>query len=138
RREIRLPLGRAGRRVPAELARLVRGITRGAALGPVAHIGTIRKRRALLGGGGESLAEIAIDEVSAQSMGESTTLSQWQEIEVELTGGGLDLLRAVDRKLRKAGLSPSAHPSKLARALADRLPETAPPPRLTSSSPAVQ
>ena len=70
RQEIRLPLGRAGRRVPAELATLVRGWTRGAALGPVAQIGTIRQRRALLDGSGASLAEVAIDEVSAQSMGD--------------------------------------------------------------------
>ena len=92
RQEIRLPLGRAGRRVPAELARLVRGWTRGASLGPVAQIGTIRQRRALLDGSGASLAEVAIDEVSAQSMGETTTLSAWREIEVELTGGDPDLL----------------------------------------------
>src|SRR5205809_3937227 len=58
RQEIQLPLGRAGRRVPAELAKLVRGWTRGAALGPVAQIGTIRQRRALLDGQGESLAEV--------------------------------------------------------------------------------
>src|SRR5215475_7279446 len=45
RREIRLPLGRAARHVPGELAELVRGYTRGDALGPVAQIGTIRQRR---------------------------------------------------------------------------------------------
>src|SRR5215475_5774338 len=58
RQEIQLPLGRAGRRVPAELPRLVRGYTRGDALGPVAQIGTIRQRRALLDGRGKSLAEV--------------------------------------------------------------------------------
>jgi CHAD domain-containing protein len=138
RREIQLPLGRAGRRVPAELARLVRAWTRGAALGPVAQIGTIRQRRALLDGQGESLAEVMTDDVSAQSMGESTTLSQWREIEVELTGGGLDLLEAIDKRLRRAGLQPAGHSAKLARALAGRLPEATEPPRLAPGSPAVQ
>jgi CHAD domain-containing protein len=138
RQEIRLPLGRAGRRVPAELARLVRGWTRGAALGPVAQIGTIRQRRALLDGSGASLAEVAIDEVSAQSMGQSTTLSAWREIEVELTGGGPDLLKAIDERLRGAGLSPAGHSAKLARALAGRLPETPAPAPLAPGSAARQ
>jgi CHAD domain-containing protein len=138
RQEIQLPLGRAGRRVPAELARLVRGYSRGAALGPVAQIGTIRQRRALLDGQGESLAEVMTDDVSAQSMGESTTLSQWREIEVELTGGGLDLLTAIDKRLRQAGLQPAGHSAKLARALAGRLPSEPAPPRLTPGSPAAQ
>ena len=138
RQEIRLPLGRAGRRVPAELARLVRGWTRGAALGPVAQIGTIRQRRALLDGSGASLAEVAIDEVSAQSMGDSTTLSAWREIEVELTGGDPDLLEAIDKRLREAGLSPAGHSAKLARALAGRLPETPAPAPLAPGSAARQ
>jgi len=137
RREIHLPLGEAGQ-VPAELATLARGWTRGAALGPVAQIGTIRQRRALLDGQGESLAEVATDDVSAQSMGESTTLSRWREIEVELTGGGPDLLKSIDKRLRQAGLQPAGHSAKLARALAGRLPEEAPPPRLTPGSPAGQ
>jgi CHAD domain-containing protein len=138
RQEIRLPLGEADREVPAELARLVRGYTRGAGLGPVAQIGTIRQRRALLDGQGEPLAEVMTDDVSAQSMGESTTLSRWREIEVELTGGGLDLLNAIDERLRGAGLQPAGHSAKLARALAGRLPSEPAPPPLTPGSPAAQ
>jgi inorganic triphosphatase YgiF len=48
RREIRLPLGRPSRRVPAELATLVRAYARGQALAPVALITTVRRPRALL------------------------------------------------------------------------------------------
>jgi len=48
RDEIRLPLGRAGRRVPAELAALVRGPARGQALRPVAQITTRRQVTKLL------------------------------------------------------------------------------------------
>jgi inorganic triphosphatase YgiF len=83
RREIRLPLGRAGRRVPADLARLVRAYTRGEPLRSVAQMSTRRKRVILLDHGGESLAEVSADDVRAQTMGDSTTLSQWQEVEVE-------------------------------------------------------
>src|SRR5215468_6386304 len=59
RREIRLPLGRAGRPVPGELAELVRAHTRGEPLRPVARITTSRQRLTLLDQGGESLAEPA-------------------------------------------------------------------------------
>jgi CHAD domain-containing protein len=125
RREIQLPLGRTGRRVPAELARLVRAYARGAALGPVAHIGTTRRGVTLLDDGGASLAEVVTDDVTAESMGESTMLSRWQEIEVELTGGDTALLQAVDKRLRRIGVNPAGHGSKLARALGDRLPAPA-------------
>ena len=97
RREIRLPLGRASRRVPAELAVLVRAHARGEALQPVAQVTTRRRRRALLDDEGGSLAEVMTDDVSARTMGESMTLTQWRELEVELTGGGPHLLRAADQ-----------------------------------------
>jgi inorganic triphosphatase YgiF len=47
-REIRLPLDRTGRRVPDELARLVRVRTRGEPLRPVARMTTTRQRLTLL------------------------------------------------------------------------------------------
>ena len=135
RTELHLPLGR-GRAVPAELARLVRVHARTAALAPVARIATVRRQRVLLDDAGTSLAEVVDDEVSAQSIGEVTTLTQWREIEVELTGGGRRLLQAADERLREAGLRPSGRSAKLQRALAGRLPAPARPPRLTPGSPA--
>ncbi len=122
RREIQLPLGRTGRRVPAELAGLVRAYTRGKALRPVALITTKRRGRALLDHAGDSLAELVADDVSARTMGESTTLTHWREAEIELTGGDEGLLKAADKRLRRSGLRPAGHPAKLARALADQLP----------------
>ena len=116
RQEIRMPLGR-GRQVPARLAGLVRGYTRGEALRPVARISTRRQVLTLLDGSGASLAEIAADDVSAQTLGEETVISQWAEVEVELTGGGPRLLRAADAQLRKDGLRPSPRSAKLERAL---------------------
>ena len=134
RREIRLPLGRGGRRVPAELAVLVRAHARGQALQPVAQVTTRRRRRALLDDEGGSLAEVMTDNVSARTMGESTTLTQWRELEVELTGGGPHLLRAADKRLRQGGLRLAGHSAKLERALADQLPAPGREPGLTRRS----
>jgi CHAD domain-containing protein len=137
RREIRLPLGQR-RPVPRELAQLVRVYTRGAPLRPVARLTTRRQTLVLLGEGGESLAEVASDDVSAQTMGDSTTVSQWRELEVELTGGDRRLLKAADALLRRDGLRPAGRSAKLERALAGQLSEPAEPPRLTPASPAGQ
>lgn len=116
RREIQLPLGR-GRQVPARLAGLVRGYTRGEVLRPVARISTRRQVVTLIDNAGTSLAEIAADDVSAQTLGEETMISQWAEVEVELTGGRPRLLKAADAQLRRDGLQPSARAAKLERAL---------------------
>ncbi len=116
RREIQLPLGR-GRQVPARLAALVRGYSRGDALRPVARISTRRQVVTLIDNAGTSLAEVAADDVSAQTLGEETVISQWAEVEVELTGGGPRLLKAADAQLRRDGLLPSARTAKLERAL---------------------
>jgi len=121
RTEIRLPPGRSSRQVPAELAGLVRVFTRGAELRPVARITTVRQRRVLLDEAGDSLAEVADDDVSAQVVGDPATLSQWHEVEVELTRGGPGLLDAADRRLRTAGLRPAGRQARLERALADQL-----------------
>jgi len=135
RTEIRLPPGRSSRQVPAELAGLVRAVTRGGELRPVARITTVRQRRVLLDEAGDSLAEVADDDVSAQAIGDTATLrggpvgsppqgptlSRWHEVEVELTRGGPPLLDAADRRLREAGLHPAGRQAKLERALADQL-----------------
>ena len=124
RLEIRLPASRPGDPVPDELARLVRVHTRGAALRPVARLETRRRTTTLLDTAGTSLAEVMADEVAAQTFGESTTLSRWNEIEVELTGGGPRLLRAADKQLRHGGLRPADYSAKLARAFAGNLPRS--------------
>jgi CHAD domain-containing protein len=107
-----------GAPVPAELARLVRAHARDAALRPVALIETRRRVTTLRDEAGSSLAEIAVDEVAAQSLGASTTLSRWNEIEIELTGGRPRLLREAAERLRRSGLRPAGRAAKLERALA--------------------
>ncbi len=138
RREIRRPLGGADGRVPAELAGLVRVHTRGAPLAPIARLTTTRQRLILLDEAGESLAEVAADDVSAQALGPGTVVPRWQEVEVELTGGDRRLLRAADELLRHGGLRPAGRTAKLARALGGRLPGPDGRPPLTASSPAGQ
>jgi CHAD domain-containing protein len=138
RREIRLPLGRSGARVPRELADMVRVYTRGGPLRPIARLTTKRQRLVLLGPGGESLAEVASDDVSAQTLGDSTTVSRWREVEVELTGGDRRLLKAADELLRRDGLRPAHRTAKLERALAGQFPEPARPARPTRASSAGQ
>ena len=141
RRELTRPLDSDHSAVPPELARLVRAYTRGQPLPPVAHIGTVRRRRILRDAAGNSLAEVVIDDVSAQTLGRSTTISSWQEAEFELTGGDDRLLKAADRRLRHAGLRPAGHAAKLERALADQLPPPRPdadPGRLTRHSTAAE
>jgi CHAD domain-containing protein len=120
RREIRLPPGDGGT-VPGELAGLVQVYARGEPLRPVARIATRRQRVILLGRSGESLAEVAADDVSAQTMGESTTVSRWHEVEVELTGGDRRLLDAAGKLLRQEGLRPSEWAAKLEHAMGRRL-----------------
>jgi CHAD domain-containing protein len=124
-RKIQVPLSHRGsgdNPVPGELAALVRVHTRRQALRPVAIIRTKRRRRLLLDEAGTSLAELVADEVSAETLGDSTTISQWHEVEVELTGGGRKLLEATDERLRRSGLRRAGRSAKLERALAGRVP----------------
>jgi len=138
RREIHLPPGQGDGRVPVELAELVRVRTREEPLGPIAQITTDRRLLTLVGHTGESLAEIAADDVSAQGLGGTTTISNWHEVEVELTGGGPSLLSAADRLLRRAGLRPAGRSAKLEWILGDQLPDSAAASPLTPASPAGQ
>jgi CHAD domain-containing protein len=138
RTEIRLPLGRAVRRVPAELADLVRGRIRALPLLPVATLTTRRQVTTLVDASGKSLAEIADDTVSGTRHGDPASDSHWRELEVELTGGDRRLLRAADEVLRREGLHPAGYSAKLERVLGRSLAPPADEPRLSRSSPASQ
>ena len=135
RRELRLPVNQPADPVPDELGRLVLAHTRGAPLRPIALIETRRSLTTLRDSSGASLAEVAVDDVSAQTLGSSTTLSRWNEIEVELTGGDPRLLKATDERLRRSGLRAAGRSAKLERALAADLPPAPAGHRLTRRSP---
>ena len=137
RDEIRAPLGRSTRTVPAALAELVRVYTREARLEPVAKITTVRLSRRLLGDGDTVLAELADDDVTGSTFGEAPTHTEWREMEVELKGAGPDLLDAADALLAACGATVSANQRKLIRVLGDEVTVvSAPPDRLRPKSPA--
>jgi CHAD domain-containing protein len=123
RTEHRLPLT-DGDDVPAELGAEVRTIVRTRPLHPVARLRTHRVETPLRDEQGRTLALIAQDRVCAET---DDGEQRWEELEVELVDGGPEVLDAVEGLLLAAGATAAAGPSKLARALGDRL--AAPPGR---------
>jgi CHAD domain-containing protein len=115
REEIRVE--QAGADVPAELSSLLLGVGRGQALTQVASVTTERSVTRLLGNDGQRLAEIDDDLVHASVAGKVATASSWREVDVELGSDETGLLRALDKRLRRAGARRSGSSSKLARAL---------------------
>ncbi|MDP5311909.1 CYTH and CHAD domain-containing protein [Streptomyces poriferorum] len=110
--------------LPADLAGLVRSRVRDTALVPVVRLRSTRDVHVLNGPDGEPLAELGVDAVRAQRLHSGNRATAWTEIEVELADDGDPaFLDAVERRLRKAGIRPSASHSKLARALAETSPK---------------
>jgi CHAD domain-containing protein len=121
RDEIRAPLSDA---VPRALFGLVRSRVRDAELVPVVRLRSARDVRDLVDEEGRLLAEVSVDAVRADRLTGRGASAQWTEIEVELADGGDPaFLDKVEKRLRKAGVRPSASASKLARALADTEPK---------------
>jgi CHAD domain-containing protein len=125
--------------VPEELTDLVRACTRDAPVAPVVRIRTSRQAFRLLDSEDRTLAEIAADHVRAEPADGSDGTS-WDEIEAELVAGDLELLTAIDARLRAAGAQAAPTATKLERALGDRLPvlETRGRSPLTARSPAAE
>ncbi|MEU8226972.1 CYTH and CHAD domain-containing protein [Kribbella sp. NPDC048915] len=119
RLEVRHPLGRSTRSVPIAVVRTVRVIARDRPLVPVVTLRTRRIVHRLLDESGAVLAEVADDQVTATALdGEPES---WREWEVELVDGDLALLEHAGELLQSAGARPAQGPSKLARALGDRV-----------------
>jgi CubicO group peptidase (beta-lactamase class C family) len=130
RREVHAPLGGDndghGDAVPAGLASLVADAAGGRPLRPVATLRTRRTVRRITGAGGEALAEVADDLVTAHREalpgppggGLPETDLAWREVEVELVSGPPAILTLAGRRLREAGARPSGSASKLGRLLA--------------------
>ncbi|MFF3678160.1 CHAD domain-containing protein [Streptomyces sp. NPDC002120] len=117
--------------VPPSLAALVRSRVRDAGLQPQVRLVSSRRVSHLLDADGALLAELSTDEVLAER-GQAS--ASWTEVEVELADGvDPELLDAVEKTFRKAGLRVSDAPSKLARALAET--DATPPARPESGGP---
>ncbi|MFE4212363.1 CHAD domain-containing protein [Streptomyces sp. NPDC056844] len=135
RDEIRAPLTDT---LPPDLGELLRSRVRKTPVAPVVRILSARDVHHLLGEDGTLLAELSIDEVLAERLTEEGhgTTSAWTELEVELADDADPaVLDAVERRLRKAGIRPSAAPSKLARALAGTAPGAPSPAKAKEPSP---
>ncbi|WP_336714950.1 CYTH and CHAD domain-containing protein [Arthrobacter sp. USHLN218] len=135
RRELHEPLGKDREKVPLPLLRLVRSHVRDRPLAGIARLRTRRVVHRLRGADGV-LAEVADDHVEAAALPRagrsegpaSEPVSRWREWEIELADGRRDLLDAAEELFRAAGAEPSAHASKLARALGQQLPQAEPGP----------
>jgi len=124
RTELRVPPG-PGAGVPKELRELTAGLRRGRGLRQAARIRTERTAHRLFDVSGALLVEVADDRVRATTLGTKAVISTWREVEVETGTGDARLIRAIVKRLRKAGARESAGPSKLARAVADPAAEEA-------------
>ncbi|MEU2436839.1 CYTH and CHAD domain-containing protein [Streptomyces rubradiris] len=125
RDEIRAPLGDS---VPEEIAALVRSRVRDRALVPLVRLRSARDVRHLVDARGTLLAEASVDTVTAERLTGPGGTARWTEIEVELADGGDPaLLDRLEKRLRQAGVRPSAAASKLARALAETAPDPGKP-----------
>ncbi len=103
--------------IPDEARALLRGVSHGRSLAPVADMVTSRRRWHLVGQEGP-LAELDDDDVVVTAEGERLSFRQ---LEVELTGGDDDLLDAIAQQLADAGAPPGKAEPKVQRALAARL-----------------
>jgi len=137
RDEVQLPLTDDGV-PPAELTDLVLGITRGAALAPVATLRNERRPTLVTDRDGVALAEVTDDRVTVVQRGQKT--ARFREVEVEAADGRTEAdLEPVLAALIAAGAAPSHFASKAVRALGPNAvlpPDIAPPAVVTPSDPA--
>ncbi|MFD0337767.1 CHAD domain-containing protein [Streptomyces sp. NPDC127117] len=121
RDELREPLSDT---LPRSFAGLLRSRARDRGLAPVVRLVSARDVHHLLDARGALLAEVSVDRVRAERLTDGGSTAAWTEIEAELADDGDPaFLDAVERRLRKAGIRPSASPSKLSRALAETAPQ---------------
>jgi CHAD domain-containing protein len=103
--------------VPPQLADLLVAVCGREPLRRLATLTTDRSTLRLLDGTGTPLAEVDDDRVTAVVDAEPASTMSWREVEVELAGEDVDLLRRIGTFLEESGARVSASPSKLGRAL---------------------
>jgi CHAD domain-containing protein len=138
RTEITAALGEDDEAPPQELLDQVRVLLRGQQVGHRTTLTTRRTIHRVLGPEGEVLAELCDDQVRAESPvsgeqsgeqsggqpdGTSGGIEEWREWELELVSGPESVLDDLEPAIVAAGGTPSASPSKVARALGRHLPD---------------
>lgn len=132
RTELHVPLGAEDEGVPGELLARVRAHARERRLAAVVRISTSRAEHSLRDDDGTVLALVCDDRVRAERLLEDHGVVEWREWEVELAAADESFLDEMEARLRAAGAEPASSASKLARALAGRLPSPEPSPSATS------
>ena len=128
RDEVRLPQEDLGA-PPAPLVALTRAAHRGAPLVPVVELDTARREWTLADSDGHPLAMVTDDRVTGQTLAAPTSVTRWEEIEVELAEHGTpEVLDRIEQALLDAGAHRDGSWSKLGRVLADRMPPAPPRP----------
>jgi CHAD domain-containing protein len=122
RTELHVPLGAEDEAVPGELLARVRAHARERVVAPVVRISTQRTEHALRDDDETVLALVCDDRVRAEQLLEDGDVVEWREWEVELAAGDESFLDEMEARLRAAGAESASSTSKLARALAGRLP----------------
>ena len=90
------------------------------------ELDTARREWMLADNDGHPLATVTDDRVTGQTLSAPTSVTRWEEIEVELADAGTpEVLDRIEQALLDAGIQRAEEWSKLGRVLADRLP----PPR---------
>ena len=118
RDELHLPLTTANR-PPAALEQMVLGVTRGAALRPVATLRNERRPIELVDADGRPLAELTDDRVTVLRSGKVT--DRFRELEIEAAAGRtLDDIEPIVEALIAAGATASGFASKAGRALGEQ------------------
>lgn len=105
-------------------AALVKGITLGNPLVPIAYLATVRQRTVVRTSDGRHLAEVDHDTVAGRRLllpgAGASAVTRFEEIEVELSpGSAVEVLHAVVGRLRSAGAKRSNRISKLKTVLGD-------------------
>jgi CHAD domain-containing protein len=91
--------------LPDELHELVRGVLRGAEVGPVGRIRRVRTRDSLRGGNHREIGELVRDEVQLATFGSETTLENWSETVVTTSRPALAAL--LQERLAQVGAVPA-------------------------------
>lgn len=103
---------------PADALDLVRALTRGSTVQPVAVLRTVRHRVRLRSGDAREVGEVVDDLVEVRPPGSSDVTESFREIEVELPETASDSHRAVVlARLREAGAGAADPTPKIVRAL---------------------